>query len=142
MTIVFASDHAGFSLRELLDAHARTLGHETMCVGAESEDAYDYPDAADLGSAIILSGRARFGVFVCGSGVGICIQANRHKGIRGAACVTVEQARLSRLHNHANVLCLGQRLTEPNLACEIMDAFLVETEDHAERHERRVAKMG
>ncbi len=141
MTIVFASDHAGFLLREELTRYARELGHDAMTVGATSEEAYDYPDAADEGCSIVLSGMAKFGVFVCGSGVGICMRANRFRGIRGAACTSVELARFARQHNHANVLCLGQRVTEPDIAMQIMVAFLTEPEDHAERHDRRVAKV-
>ena len=141
MTIVFASDHAGFRMREELARDAQSLGHDTISVGATSEDAYDYPDAADAGCAVILGGGAQMGVFVCGSGAGICMRANRHNGIRAAACSSVEMARLARQHNHANVLCLGQRTIESALALEVLEAFLDEPEDLAERHVRRVAKI-
>lgn len=141
MTIVFASDHAGLHLRRTLEERARALGHGTVSVGAQSEEAYDYPDAADEGVQVLLSGQAEFGVFVCGSGTGICIRANRFAGIRAANCTTVEQARLARQHNHANVLCLGERLVPTEIALEAMEAFLTEPEDTAPRHERRVLKL-
>lgn len=141
MTVVFTSDHAGYQLRESLAAHARHQGYEVIVVGAPSEEAYDYPDAADEGVEVITSGRAEFGVFVCGSGVGICIRANRHKGIRGAPVCTVEAAKLTREHNNANVLCFGQRTIDPALAAEVMDAFLTAPTSQEERHKRRVSKL-
>jgi ribose 5-phosphate isomerase B len=141
MTIVFSSDHAGYSLRESLVEHAKTAGYETIAVGAPSEDAYDYPDAADEAAKLVLSGTAHFGVFVCGTGIGICIRANRYKGIRGAPCTSVEMAELAREHNDANVLCLGARITPAGLAVEIMDAFLAAPASEVDRHKRRVAKL-
>jgi RpiB/LacA/LacB family sugar-phosphate isomerase len=128
-------------LREQLAQHAREGGHEVTVVGAPSEEAYDYPDAADEGVAEILSGRSEFGVFVCGSGVGICMRANRHKGIRGAPVTTVEAAKLTREHNNANVLCFGQRTIEPGQALAVMDAFLAAPSSPEERHKRRVSKL-
>ncbi|HXH61105.1 MAG TPA: ribose 5-phosphate isomerase B, partial [Fimbriimonadaceae bacterium] len=141
MKIVFGCDHAGFALREALVRHAQAQGHETVSVGAESEEPYDYPDAADLACEILLGGGAEFGVLVCGSGIGICMRANRYHGIRAADCTSVEMAQLAREHNHANVLCLGQRITPEETAVLIMDAFLAEPENQAERHKRRVAKI-
>lgn len=141
MKIVFASDHAGFVLREQLADVADGLGHNVAIVGAQSEDPYDYPDAADEGCEAVLSGDAEFGVLVCGNATGICMRANRNPGIRAAACTSVKMARMSRQHNHANVLCLGQRITDFATATAIMEAFLTEPEDHGERHDRRVAKI-
>ena len=141
MKLVFSSDHAGYTLRGLLVEHARASGHETIVVGAPSEDAFDYPDAADDGCEVLLNGEADFAVLICGTGVGICMRANKHQGIRAASCTSVKLAKMARQHNHANVLCLGQRITEPDVAQEIMQAFLSETQDTAERHSRRVAKI-
>ncbi len=141
MTIVFSSDHAGFALREALAKHAEDSGHETFTVGAPSEDAYDYPDAADEAVRYVLDARARFGVFVCGTGIGICMRANRYRGIRGAPCTSVDMARLAREHNDANVLCLGARITQTDLAIEIMDAFLAGSASDVDRHKRRVAQL-
>lgn len=141
MKIVFASDHAGFVLREQLADVADGLGHKVAMVGAQSEDPYDYPDAADEGCEAVLKGDADFGVLVCGNATGICMRANRNPGIRAAACTTIKMARMARRHNHANVLCLGQRITDFETAADIMKTFLTEPEDHDERHERRVAKI-
>ena len=141
MKIVFASDHAGLVLREQLADVADGLGHKVTAVGAQSEDPYDYPDAADEGCAAVLNGDAEFGVLVCGNATGICMRANRNPGIRAATCTSVKMARMARRHNHANVLCLGQRITDFATATDIMEAFLAEPEDHDERHERRVAKI-
>ena len=141
MKIVFSSDHAGFVLREQLADHAVGLGHKVTTVGAQSEDPYDYPDAADEGCAAVLSGDADLGVLVCGNGTGIGMRANKHAGIRAAPCTSVKMARMARRHNHANVLCLGQRITDFATATDIMEVFLTEPEDHDERHDRRVAKI-
>lgn len=141
MKLVFSSDHAGYALRGQLVEHAKAAGHETIVVGAPSEEAYDYPDAADEGCKVLLNGGADFAILVCGSGVGICMRANKHQGIRAADCTSVKVAIMARQHNHANVLCLGQRVTEPDVAKEIMEVFLKEGPDIAERHKRRVAKI-
>lgn len=141
MTLVFTSDHAGFALRKHLAGWARARGYTVVEKGAPSEDSYDYPHAADEGVPIILSGEATFGVFICGSGIGICIRANRHRGIRAANCWNVESATLARLHNNANVLCLGQRLIDPSLAEQICEAFVTGETDPADRHARRVGML-
>jgi ribose 5-phosphate isomerase B len=141
MTIVLASDHAGFTLRRHLAEFICDGGNEAIEVGATSEEPFDYPDAADEAVAYVLDGRARFGVFVCGTGIGICMRANRYKGIRGAPCTSVQMALLAREHNDANVLCLGARITPDSLAVQILEAFLSEPASEVERHKRRVAKL-
>lgn len=141
MNIVFGSDHAGFAMREALSAYAAKQGHHVWSVGAESEEPYDYPDAADLAVPDVLSGKARFGVLVCGTGIGIDIRANRHPGIRAANCLTEEMATMARTHNHANVLCLGARLLGISEAEAILGTFLATAEDSAVRHVRRVEGM-
>jgi ribose 5-phosphate isomerase B len=105
------------------------------------EQAYDYPDAAAELCERLLRGEADFGVLICGTGVGMGIAANRFKGIRAAPVCSAEVARLTRQHNHANVLCLGARLIDADLAMEIFDAFLAEPASDEARHQRRVAKM-
>jgi ribose 5-phosphate isomerase B len=141
MTIVLAADHAGFALRQHLAEFVRNRGDEAIEVGAPSEEPFDYPDAADDAVGYVLDGRARFGVFVCGTGIGICMRANRYKGIRGAPCTSVQMALLAREHNDANVLCLGARITADSLAVQILEAFLSEPASEVERHKRRVAKL-
>ncbi len=141
MTLAFGSDHAGFRYRVELAKVAADMGYEISQFGAQSEEPYDYPDAADLVVEELLQGRATFGVLICGSGIGIEIRANRHPHIRAANCVTVQMAELAREHNHANVLCLGERLISLDLAGEIMKAFLVTAESEVPRHVRRVEKL-
>lgn len=141
MKIIFGSDHAGFKLRRQLAAWAQEQGYQVEEVGATDESSYDYPIASKLVIERILSGEWDYGVLVCGSGIGVSIAANRYKGIRAANCWTPEVAKIAREHNHANVLCLGERLIEPNLAIEILKTFLSTKADMAERHCRRVKEM-
>lgn len=141
MRIVFGSDHAGFSLRETLEAWALEQGHEVSSFGATSEEAYDYPDASDAVACELLRNHEGVGVLVCGTGIGVSIRANRYEHIRAANCCSTKMAELARLHNHANVLCLGSRTTEPSEAVSILSTFLSTGEDLAERHSRRVLKL-
>jgi ribose 5-phosphate isomerase B len=141
MRIAFGSDHAGLTLRTALEAHAAQEGHHVESFGAQTNSPYDYPDAADLVCQKILAGEADLGVLICGSGIGISIRANRHAGIRAANCCSPEMARLARLHNHANILAMGERLIDEDLAIQTLDAFLDTAPDLDERHVRRVRKL-
>lgn len=141
MKLAFGSDHAGFTLRSALERWAELRGEEVSRWGAMSLDAYDYPDAADAVCQEVLAGRADLGVLVCGSGIGISIRANRHAGIRAANCCSRQMAELARLHNHANVICFGERLIAEADAISALEAFLTTEPDHAERHVRRVEKL-
>ncbi len=138
MKICIGADHAGFEYAEDLSGQLKGLGHEVIRVGATSNDRFDYPIASDELATEILSGRAEFGILICGSGIGVSIRANRHLGIRAALCTSVEMAELARLHNYANVLCLGARIVKKELAYEIAKAFLIGEEDGSERHAKRV----
>jgi ribose 5-phosphate isomerase B len=138
--IAFASDHAGFALKARLVDHARRLGYAVDDLGPTTEDRVDYPDYAVRVAAKVASGEAERGVLVCGSGVGVAMTANRFKGVRAVNAVMEVQARLARQHNAANVLCLGQRLTAPELATSIFDAF-IDTGFEGGRHAGRVEKM-
>lgn len=139
--IAVGSDHAGFEFRKVIEAFLKDRGLEVVSLGAMSTDPYDYPDASDEVVAKVLGGEAEFGILICGSGIGVSIRANRHPGIRAALCTSVEMVTLARAHNYANVLCLGARITPPELGLEIVAAFLEGHEDHAVRHENRVAKL-
>lgn len=141
MRIVFGSDHAGFSLRQTLETWASGQGYEVTSFGATSEEPYDYPDASDAVACELLRNHGVIGVLVCGTGIGVSIRANRYEHIRAANCCSTKMAELARLHNHANVLCLGSRTTEPNEAVSILSTFLSTGEDQAERHTRRVQKL-
>lgn len=141
MTLVFGSDHAGFEFRQELARRARDWGHTVEEVGAESTDAYDYPFASDAVAMRIVQKTADFGVLVCGSGIGVCIRANRYRGVRAANVCTAEMAELARLHNDANVLCLGARLVSIETAEAALQKFLATETAPEERHRRRVQQL-
>jgi len=141
MKIVFGSDHAGFALRRILSSRAIDQGHTVSEVGAKDDQPFDYPDAAADVARRVQKGEVDFGVLICGTGIGMSIGANRFRGVRAAVVWSEKTARLAREHNHANVLCLGARLIEPDLALQIFDAFLAEPESKEPRHVRRVDKM-
>ena len=140
MKVAVASDHAGFKYKELVKQYLQETGHEVIDYGTHSEERADYPDFAHKASEGILRGDAERGVFVCGSGIGISIAANRHKGIRAVDAVTEEMAQLSREHNNANVLALGERLVDWDTAKKIIDRFFA-TEFEGGRHTDRVQKI-
>jgi ribose 5-phosphate isomerase B len=139
--IAIAADHAGFPLKKELIDELKRLGFEIVDLGTNSADSVDYPDFADKLARAIGEGRVRRGVAMCGTGIGISIALNRHKGVRAALCHDVTGARLSREHNDANVLALGGRITTPDIAKECLQTFL-NTPFAGGRHERRVAKLG
>ncbi len=139
--VAVASDHAGYALKELLAACLRAWGHEVLDLGTDGETSVDYPDFGNALGEAIEAGRASVGVAVCGTGIGISIAVNRHKGVRAAVCHDVTSARLSREHNDANVLALGSRLIGRQVAEDSLKAFL-ETAFAGGRHARRVAKLG
>ncbi|MBL8061311.1 MAG: ribose 5-phosphate isomerase B [Chthonomonas sp.] len=141
MRLALGSDHAGYVLRAQLQVVAAAEGHSVLTFGATSEESFDYPIAADGVCRSVLDGQADLGIVICGSGIGVSIRANRYPGIRCALCTSVQMAELARMHNHANVLALGQRTTDPELAAEIMRAFLTTSPDHGERHERRIRQL-
>jgi ribose 5-phosphate isomerase B len=140
MKIAVASDHAGFDYKERAKAYLAAKGHEIVDYGAMNAERSDYPDFGHKGAAGIARGEAEIGVFVCGSGIGIAITANRHKGIRAVNAITEEMARLARQHNDANVLALGERLVAWEEAETIIDVFLA-TPFEGGRHEARVKKI-
>ena len=140
MKVVLAADHAGFKYKEAAKAYLAEKGYEIEDVGPFSEDRVDYPDFAHKAAGLIERGEADRGLFVCGSGIGISIAANRHRGVRAVDAVTEEMARLSREHNDANVLALGERLITWDEAKKIIDAFFT-TPFGGGRHAERVAKI-
>lgn len=147
MKIAVGSDHAGYEdppphYKPELMAHLGVKGHDVTNCGTDSSEAVDYPDVAEEVCSKVLHGEADLGVLICGTGIGMSITANRHKGIRAAVCTSTETARLSRQHNHANVLCLGRRIVSLEECKAIVDAWLEEPYSTVERHQRRVTKMG
>jgi ribose 5-phosphate isomerase B len=141
VTKIFAgSDHAGFGLRGRLVAHLRGRGLEVEDLGAPTAESSDYPDwAAAVGRAVRDHGGS-FGLVVCGTGLGVCIAANKVRGVRAVDAWNLEGALQSRGHNDANVLCLGARLVPEAQAIAILDAWL-EAPFEGGRHARRVAKI-
>jgi ribose 5-phosphate isomerase B len=138
--IVLGSDHAGFALKQSLKQALERWGVAFDDVGTHDEKSCDYPDYAHAVAAGIESGKYRLGVLVCGSGLGVCMAANRHKGVRAATCTDSYAARMTRLHNDANVLCLGARIVGPGLAEDILETFLKGTFEGG-RHATRVTKI-
>jgi ribose 5-phosphate isomerase B len=135
MRIGFASDHAGYDLKERLREWAEARGHQVVDFGTRGRDSVDYPDFAH--SAASAKDQWDRLVLVCGSGIGMSMAANRHTGIRCALVTSHEHARVARLHNDANAIALGQRLTDPLQAEYYLKTFL-ETPHEGERHQKRV----
>jgi len=138
MKLGFASDHAGFDLKERLKAWAMEHGHVVVDFGTDGSGSVDYPDFAHRAA----EGRDRWDrlVLVCGSGIGISMAANRHAGIRCALVTSQDHAALARQHNDANAIAFGQRLTEPLLAESYLKIFL-DTPFEGGRHQGRVNKI-
>lgn len=141
MKIFLGADHAGFNLKNELLEHLALNGHETNDCGTYSEVRADYPDYAhQVANAVLNAQSDAFGILVCGSGIGVSITANRHKGIRAALCWNAEIAQLSRAHNNANILCLPARFVTLQQAIDMVNMFL-STSFEAGRHLSRVNKI-
>lgn len=140
LTISIGSDHAGFSHKEALKTMLVDAGYTILDVGTYSTDRVDYPDFGVKAATLVADGAADFGVIVCGTGIGISIAANKIKGVRAANVTSVEMAALSRQHNNANIVAVGERITPVELAKEIVNTFL-STDFEGGRHTGRVAKL-
>jgi ribose 5-phosphate isomerase B len=137
--LIVGSDHAGFALKKELCEVAREIGYKIEDVGTHSTESTDYPDYSHRVASAVARGDG-VGLLVCGTGVGMSMAANRHAGVRAAACGDSYSAGMARRHNDANVLCLGSRVVGPGLAAEILKAFLSSSFEGG-RHERRVHKI-
>lgn len=137
MQIAVGSDHAGYALKEVLAAHLRDAGHDVVDVGTHSTESVDYPAFGAAVGRAVTAGDVERGVAVCGSGIGICIAANKVPGVRAATVHDVTSARFTRMHNDANVMCVGERFTGEQVALDAVDAFL-STDFEGGRHARRV----
>ncbi|MBN1102026.1 MAG: ribose 5-phosphate isomerase B [Deltaproteobacteria bacterium] len=141
MDIVIGSDHAGYDLKEAVKAFlAESPGYRVKDIGVFSRESADYPKIARQVAEAVAGGMYERGILVCGSGIGMSIAANRHKGVRAALCLDLYTARMCRLHNDANVLTMGGRILGPGLAFEIVDTFL-KTPFEGGRHESRINQM-
>ncbi len=137
LTIALASDHAGYLLKDALIKHFSQNNVSIIDCGTNSADSCDYPQFAELGCKKVLSGEADLTILCCGTGIGMSIAANKLRGIRAACCSDVFSAKYTRLHNNANVLCLGARVVGEGLACELADIF-VNTGFEGGKHKRRI----
>ena len=140
MKIAIACDHAGYEFKEKLVAYLRKQGHEVKDFGTHSAESMDYPDTAHPMAIAVEAGEFDRGIALCGSGNGICMTVNKHQGIRGALCWTIEIAWLARLHNDANVCCIPARFIPYDEAQDIVERFLT-TEFEGGRHQRRIEKI-
>lgn len=138
--LVLASDHAGYPLKEEIKAYLDNKGIEYIDCGTDSADSVDYAQFAQRACLKVTSGEADLGILCCGTGIGISMAANKVKGIRAACCSDYFSAKFTRLHNDANVLCMGARVIGGGLACELVDVF-INTEFEGGRHQRRVDKI-
>lgn len=140
MRIAMAADHGGFALKEALKAALTEQGHEVVDFGTHSAEIVDYPDFAGPAARAVAAGECERGILFCGTGLGVMITANKVRGIRAVACQDCYSARMSRLHNNANILCLGGRVHGVGLAEEIARIWLA-APFAGDRHARRVAKI-
>ena len=138
MKIACGADHGGYAVKQDLVRRLRSQGHEVVDVGTDSaETSVDYPTFAHRVAAMVASGEVDRGLLVCGTGLGVCMAANRHRGVRAADCLTPHLAEMARRHNDANVLCLGGRLLSADEAWAITEIWLA-TPFEGGRHSRRV----
>ncbi len=141
MVIALGSDHRGYALKESLKEELRRRGYEVIDVGTDSEERTDYPIYAKAVAQAVADGKARFGVLICATGIGMSIAANKVKGVRAAHVCNDELVSLSRRHNDANVLCFGSLYTDEETALRWVEIF-VSTEFEGGRHARRVSLIG
>ncbi len=135
--IAIGSDHAGYPLKLKVKAHLEARGIEVLDVGTHSTDACNYTGFAHAVCEAVTGGTVPLGILICGTGIGMSMAANKHKGIRAAACENTFSARMTRMHNDANVLCMGDRVIGYGLACDMVDLF-IDTPFEGGRHQARV----
>lgn len=141
MRVVLGADHAGYDLKTILLEAVRRLGHEVTDVGTHSTESVDYPDYARAVATEVAQGRGDRGILICGSGVGASVAVNKLHGLRGGLCHDTYSARQGVEHDDMNVLVLGARVIGPELAFELVSAFLNANFQGSERHRRRLAKI-
>ncbi len=135
--ITIGCDHAGYELKLKVVDHLKSRGIEVIDVGTHSTDSCDYPNIAHAVCKNIQDGVTELGILVCGTGIGMSMAANKHRGIRAAACSDTFSARLTRVHNDANVLCFGERVVGMGLAIDLVDNF-IDAEFEGGKHQKRV----
>jgi ribose 5-phosphate isomerase B len=140
MKVAFASDHAGYELKQSLMELMKQRGYEPVDFGTNSTDSCDYPDYAHPAADAVEKGECAFGIAMCGTGNGISMTLNKHQGIRAALCWEPEIAALAKQHNNANILVLPARFVSEEMAVKIVDAYL-NAEYEGGRHQRRIDKI-
>ena len=136
--IVIASDHGGFKLKNEIIEHLKKQNYEVCDCGCYTNESCDYPVYAKVVAEFVQNNENNAkGILVCGTGIGMSIAANKFKGIRASHCTDTFSARMTRAHNDSNILCLGERITGPGLALDIVDAWL-NTDFAGGRHQKRV----
>jgi ribose 5-phosphate isomerase B len=140
LTIAIASDHGGYDLKQEILKYLDASKISYTDLGTYSTESVDYPDIAIPCAEAVARGEYEKGIIICGTGIGVCIAANKVKGIRAALCHDTFSARMSRQHNNANILTMGGRVIGPGLATEIVKEWLA-TDFEGARHERRVNKI-
>ena len=139
-TIIIASDHAGFNLKKaIIKKYTKKLNFKDLGTNS-SIKSVNYPDYAHKVCLMMVKNKFNIGVLICGSGMGMAMAANKHKNIRAALCYSVKNAKLSRLHNDANVITLGSRFTNNKTAFNCLNAFL-STKFEGGRHKKRIKKI-
>ena len=137
MKIGIGNDHSALDLKKVVVEHLQSEGYEVVDYGTYTKESCNYPEYAEPCCRAVVAGKADLGILICGTGIGMSIAANKHKGIRAALCGDPASAELTRQHNNANVLCMGARIISFEKAVEITDAFLG-AEFLGGRHQRRV----
>ncbi len=140
MKFFVATDHAGIELKDYTVELLRKKGHDVEDMGPFSKDRVDYPDYAHKVSTAVLKNTGTQGILICGSGIGMSMAANRHKGIRAALCHDAYTALVARGHNDANILCFGERIVGKGVAESILDAWCTGSFDGG-RHRSRIEKI-
>lgn len=140
MRVAIGNDHSAVELKEIIADYVRELGHEAINLGTDTTQSCDYPLYGEKVGRAVVSGEVDLGIAICGTGLGISLAANKVKGVRACVCSEPYTARMSRLHNNANVLCFGARVVGSELAKMITQVWL-ETEFEGGRHQRRVDQI-
>lgn len=135
--LAISCDHAGYKLKVIILEWLQNNGYQVVDFGTNDEQSCDYPEFASLTAKAVASGKCQYGIVICGTGIGMSIAANKHKGIRCALCTNVFMANATRSHNDANMLALGARVTDTVAAIEIVKEFL-NTKFEGGRHIRRI----
>jgi len=137
MKIAIGNDHAATALKFEIMEYVKSLGHEVINFGTDTNDSCDYPLFGEKVGRAVVAGEADCGILICGTGVGISIAANKVNGVRAAVCSDSATARLVKEHNNANILAFGARIVGPELAKDMVKSYL-EAEFGGERHQRRI----